>query len=200
MAQRAFEFRSIVGTAAAFWRGEQQEDRLLTMKIHSLLILSSCFAAGLSAFGLSKNETSFVTKAAGGNLAEIKLGQLAVQKGTDTKVKDFGNRMVNDHQKANNELKPIADANGVKWPDQPPQDAQATYEKLSRLTGNQFDRQFMAAMVKDHRKVAELYQQESSQASDPKLKVYINSTLPVVRSHLQHAESIEKSPAKNNGS
>jgi putative membrane protein len=88
----------------------------------------------------------------------------------------------------------------VKWPDQLPPDAQATYEKLSRLTGNQFDRQFVAAMVKDHRKVAELYQQESSQASDPKLKAYINGTLPIVRSHLEHAESIEKSPAKNKGS
>src|ERR1700751_546128 len=131
MAQRAFDFRSpsVVRTAAVLCHREQQEDRLLMMKIHSLLILSSCFAAGLSAFGLSKNKTAFVTQAAGGNLAEIELGQLAAQKATDPKVKDFGNRMVNDHQKANNELKPIADANGVKWLDQPPQDAQATYEK-----------------------------------------------------------------------
>jgi putative membrane protein len=170
------------------------------MKIHSLLILSTCFVGGLSAFGLSKNESSFVTEAAGGNLAEIKLGQLAAQKGTDPKVKDFGNRMISDHQKANDELKPIADANGVKWPDQPPRDAQATYDKLSRLSGNQFDHQFVAVMVKDHGKVAQLYQQESSQASDAKLKRYISSTLPVVRSHLQHAESIEKSAAKNKSS
>ena len=170
------------------------------MKIHSLFILSTCFAASLSAFGLSKNETSFVSEAAGGNLAEIKLGQLAAEKATDPKVKDFGNRMVSDHQKANDDLKPIADANGVKWPNQPPQDAQATYDKLSKLTGSQFDHQFVAVMVKDHRKVAQLYQQESSQASDPKLKTYISSTLPVVRSHLKHAESIEKSPAKNKAS
>jgi putative membrane protein len=167
------------------------------MKHHFVLVLSTWFAVGLSAFGLSKSEKSFVTEAAGGNLAEIKLGQLAAQKATDPKVKDFGNRMVNDHTKANNELKPIADAAGVKWPDHPPQDAQATYDKLSKLSGDQFDRQFVTEMVKDHQKVAQLYEQTLSKASDAQLKTYIQKTLPTVRSHLQHAESIEKSPAKN---
>jgi putative membrane protein len=167
------------------------------MKHHFVLMLSTWFAMALSAFGLSKSETAFVTEAAGGNLAEIKLGELATQKGTNPKVKDFGNRMINDHTKANNDLKPIADAGGVKWPDRPPQDAQATYDKLSKLSGDQFDRQFVTVMVKDHQKVAQLYEQTLSKASDPQLKAYIQKTLPTVRSHLQHAESIEKSPAKN---
>ena len=166
------------------------------MKIHSLVILSTWFAMGLTAFALSKNEASFVTQAAGGNLAEIKLGQLAAQKGTDPKVKDFGNLMIEDHTTANNNLKPIADASGIKWPDSPPQDAQATYDRLSKLSGDQFDHQFVDVMVKDHRMVAQLYEQELGKASDPKLKTYISNTLPVVHSHLQHAESIEKSPSK----
>jgi putative membrane protein len=170
------------------------------MKRHCVLMLSTWFAMGFAAFGLSKSETSFVTKAAGGNLAEIKLGQLATQKGTDPKVKDFGNQMVNDHTKANNDLKPIADAGGVQWPENPPPAAQATYDKLSKLSGDQFDRQFMAVMVNDHRKVAQLYEQTLGKASDAKLKAYIQKTLPVVRSHLQHAESIEKAPAKNKAS
>jgi predicted outer membrane protein len=85
------------------------------MKRHFLITLCTWFALGLSAFGLSKSETSFVTEAAGGNLAEIKLGELAAQKGTDPKVKDFGSQMVNDHAKANNDLKPIANAGGVQW-------------------------------------------------------------------------------------
>jgi putative membrane protein len=166
------------------------------MKSHSVLVLSTWFAMGLSAFGLSKSETSFATEAAGGNLAEIKLGELAAQKGTDPKVKEFGNRMVNDHTKANNDLKPIADAGGVKWPDNPPPDAQATYDRLSKLSGDEFDRQFITVMVKDHRKVAQLYEQQAGKASDPQLKTYIQKTLPTVRSHLQHAESIEKTLAK----
>ena len=170
------------------------------MKRYVVLMLFSWFAMGLSAFGLSKSDTSFVTEAAGGNLAEIKLGELATQKGTDPKVKDFGNRMVNDHTKANNDLKPIADAGGVKWPDNPPQDAQATYDKLSKLSGDQFDRQFITVMVKDHRKVAQLYEQELGKSSDAQLKSYVQKTLPTVRSHLQHAESIEKTPAKNKAS
>lgn len=166
------------------------------MKINSVLMLSAWFAMGLSAFGLSKSETPFVTEAAGGNLAEIKLGQLATQKGTDPRVKDFGNLMIKDHTSANNNLKPIADAGGVKWPDNPPSDAQATYDRLSKLSGDQFDHQFLDVMVKDHRKVAQLYEQELGKASDAKLKTYISNTLPVIRSHLQHAESIEKSPSK----
>jgi putative membrane protein len=170
------------------------------MKRHFALVLSCWLAMGLSAFGLSKSEASFVTEAAGGNLAEIKLGELAAQKGTDPKVKDFGNRMVNDHTKANNDLKPIANAGVVRWPDSPPQDAQATYDKLSKLSGDQFDRQFMTVMVKDHRKVAQRYEQELGKASDAQLKTYIQNTLPTVRIHLQHAESIEKTPAKNKAS
>jgi putative membrane protein len=170
------------------------------MKIHSLFMFSAWFAMGLTAFGLSKNETSFVTEAAGGNLAEIKLGQLASQKATDPKVKDFGNLMIKDHTGANNNLKPIAEAGGVKWPDNPPQDARATYDRLSKLSGDQFDRQFLDVMVLDHRKVAQLYEQALGKASDPKLKTYISSTLPTVRSHLQHAESIEKSPSKKKAS
>lgn len=167
------------------------------MRMHSVFILSACLAMGLTAFGrgLSKNEATFVTEAAGGNLAEIKLGQLATQKGTDPKVKDFGNLMINDHTKANNDLKPIAEAGGVKWPDNPPADAQATYERLSKLSGAPFDHQFVDVMVKDHRKVAQLYEQESKQATDAQLKTYIKNTLPVVRTHLQHAEAIQKSPS-----
>jgi putative membrane protein len=187
--------RPLFSTAA-----NTREDRVFIMKIHSVLVWSTWFAMGLTAFGLSKNETSFVTEAAGGNLAEIKLGQLATQKGTDPRVKDFGNLMIKDHTSANNNLKPIADAGGVKWPDSPPQDAQATYDRLSKLSGDQFDHQFVDVMVKDHRKVAQLYQQELGKASDAKLKTYISDTLPVVRSHLQHAESIEKSPSKKKAS
>jgi putative membrane protein len=95
------------------------------------------------------------------------------QKGTDPKVKDFGNRMINDHTKANGDLKPIVDAGGVQWLDKPPQDAQATYDRLSKLSGDQFDREFVTVMVKDHRKVAHLYQQELGKANDRQLKTYI---------------------------
>jgi putative membrane protein len=180
------------------------EDRVSIVKIHSVLMLSTWFGMGLSAFGLSKSETPFVTEAAGGNLAEIKLGQLATQKGTDPgtdpKVKDFGNLMIKDHTSANNNLKPIADGGGVKWPDSLPPDAQVTYDRLSRLSGDQFDHEFVDVMVKDHRKVAQLYEQELGKASDAKLKSYISNMLPVIRSHLQHAGSIEKSPSKNKAS
>jgi putative membrane protein len=183
-----------------WWLRSIGRRQLPIMKRHFVLVLSSWLAMGLSAFGLSKSEASFVTEAAGGNLAEIKLGELAAQKGTDPKVKDFGNQMVNDHTKANNDLKPIANAGGVQWPDSPPQDAQATYEKLSKLSGDQFDRQFMAVMVKDHQKVAHLYEQTLGKTTDKQLKTYIRNTLPTVRNHLQHAESIEKTPAKSKAS
>ena len=109
----------VVGTAAVFWRREQQEDSSHdenSFLVNCIELLRRC---PFCLWVIQKRDL-FVTKAAGDNLAEVKLGQLAVQKGTDQKVKDLGNRMVNDHQKANNDLKPIADANGVKWPDRPP--------------------------------------------------------------------------------
>jgi putative membrane protein len=102
----------------------------------SILVLSLLSAASLAkADTLTSSEKQFVEKAAAGNTAEIKLAQLAEKKSRNSKVKDFANRMITDHGKANNDLKPIADGTHLGMPDQLEGEAKATYIKLARLSG-----------------------------------------------------------------
>jgi putative membrane protein len=165
------------------------------MKI-SVLVLSLLSSASLVEAGnLTSSEKQFVEKAAAGNTAEIKLAELALRKSQDQKIKDFANRMIADHGKANNDLKPIAEAANVKMPDQLKGEAMATYTELAKLSGPEFDRSYISDMVKAHRRDAAEYQKEKGQVKDPQLKTYVDNTLPVVQSHLGMAEEMQKTTA-----
>src|SRR4051794_36110683 len=98
----------------------------------------------------STDDRKFVEKAASGGMAEVKLGQLAAQKDTSPTVKEFGTKMVHDHSKANDELKAIAAKKNLSLPTDVDTESKATYEKLTKLTGTDFDKAYIEAMVKDH--------------------------------------------------
>ena len=99
--------------------------------IRSLFSVASLVQAADLAF----SDKQFIEKAAAGNTAKIKLAQLAEQKSRDSKVKDFANRMITDHGKANNDLQPIAETAHVKTTAQLKSEAKATYNKLEKLGG-----------------------------------------------------------------
>jgi putative membrane protein len=92
----------------------------------------------------------FVLKAAEGGMAEVKLGQLAKDRGSNKAVKDFGDRMVKDHGKANDELRDVASKKGVILHDSMNATNKALYDRLSRLSGDAFDKAYMRTMVQDH--------------------------------------------------
>ena len=152
---------------------------------------------GAYAQGLSTAEKIFVTKATKGNFAEVELGKLASQKSHNADVKAFGEQMVTDHSKANDNLKPIADSNGVQWPTKLTGEPKALYDKLSGLSGAAFDKTYIHAMVEGHQQTAKDYETESGKVKDPQLKSYIDQTLPVVQQHLSHIQSIPQSSGKS---
>ena len=125
---------------------------------------------GAYAQGLSTAEKTFVTKATKGNFAEVELGKLASQKSHNADVKAFGEQMVTDHSKANDNLKPIADSNGVQWPTKLTGEPKALYDKLSGLSGAAFDKTYIHAMVEGHQQTAKDYETESGKVKDPQLK------------------------------
>ena len=100
---------------------------------------------------LKPADRPFITEMAQGGMAEVKLGQLATEKGSSQTVKDFGQKMVDDHGKANNELKQLASQKSWTLPTDISANDQATYDRLSKLSGAQFDKEYMADMVKDHK-------------------------------------------------
>jgi putative membrane protein len=145
---------------------------------------------GTAAASLSDKDKEFVTKAAQGGMAEVALGQLAAAKATSNDVKEFGNRMVTDHGKANEELKQLATNKGITMPAEPGADEKKTKDALSKKSGKAFDKAYMTDMVKDHEKVVAEFQKESKDAQDPDLKAWVTRTLPTLQDHLKMAKQV----------
>src|SRR6202034_3365019 len=106
------------------------------------------------------SDSDFAKDAAQGGMAEVKLGQLAQDKGTSDAVKEFGKKMVDDHSAANDKLKSVAEQENVTLPSGLNKKDQATYDKLSKLSGDAFDRAYARDMVKDHQDDIAAFQQE----------------------------------------
>src|ERR1043166_8681603 len=110
---------------------------------------------------LSNDDKDFAMKAAQGNMAEVNGGSMAAQKGESADVKTFGNRMVNDHGKALDELKQLAQNKGITLPTDVNAEQKAEADKLSKLSGKAFDKEYADAMVKDHEKDAKEFEKAS---------------------------------------
>ncbi len=140
--------------------------------------------------GVPTSDRKFMDKAAQGGMAEVELGQLAQQNGQSAEVKSFGKRMVDDHSKANDQLKQLAAQKGVSLPTTLDAKDQATKDKLSKLQGAEFDKAYMKDMVTDHKKDVAEFEHASKAAKDPDLKNWAGQTLPTLQSHLQEAQKI----------
>lgn len=143
--------------------------------------------------GVLTADRKFMDKAAQGGMAEVEMGQLAEQNGQSADVKAFGKRMVDDHTKANDQLKQLAEQKGVALPTSLDAKDQATKDRLSKLQGAAFDKAYMKDMVTDHKMDVAEFQRESKMAHDPDLKSWAGQTLPTLQSHLQQAEKISGS-------
>src|SRR3954471_1124607 len=134
----------------------------------------------------------FVTKAAKGGLAEVQLGQLAADKASSDEVKKFGQRMVTDHGKANDELKSLAQQKNITLPtDLDPKD-KATHDRLSKMSGAAFDRAYMQHMLEDHRVDVNEFKKESTSGKDAEIKAWASKTLPTLEEHLKLAQDANK--------
>jgi putative membrane protein len=143
-----------------------------------------------SSSGLSASDKMFVKKAAEGGLAEVQLGQLATEKASSDDVKKFGQRMVDDHSKANDQLKQVASSKGVDLPQDLDARDKATKDHLSKLSGAAFDRAYMKDMVTDHTKDVAEFERESKAGKDPDVKNFAAQTVPTLQDHLKEAKSI----------
>lgn len=140
--------------------------------------------------GKTMADTKFMKEAAEGGMAEVALGKLAVEKGSSSDVKKFGQRMVDDHSKANDELKQLASQKNIDLPQALSAKDKATKAMLEKLSGEQFDQAYMKDMVKDHKKDVADFRRESRSAQDPDVKKFAAQTLPTLEDHLKQAESI----------
>ena len=155
---------------------------------------------GKQSAGTASSDSNFMKKAAAGGLAEVELGQLAVQKASNEQVKQFGQRMIDDHSKANEQLKSVAEQEHVTLPTRPDLKDRQTKDRLEKLSGTEFDQAYMSDMLKDHKKDVAEFERESKMAKNPAVKSFAEQTLPVLREHLSLAEQIapnQKTQASN---
>ena len=141
---------------------------------------------------LSSSDADFIKEAAQGGMMEVQLGKAARDKASNERVKEFGRRMEQDHSKANNELKKLASDKGVKLESELDSKHKSDVDQLTKLSGDEFDRQYMQAMVKDHKEDVSKFQSESQKAKDPDVKKFASQTLPTLKQHLQLAETTDK--------
>src|SRR3954447_112815 len=139
----------------------------------------------------------FMQEAAQGGQAEVALGQMAAKQAANEDVKKFGQRMVDDHSKANEELKSLAASEGVTLPTDMDEKAKAMQQRLAKLSGAEFDRAYMEEMVKDHKKDVAEFEHEATQGNDPEVKNWAAKTVPTLKDHLDVAQNTaEKVGAK----
>jgi putative membrane protein len=139
---------------------------------------------------LSLSDKKFVRDAAQGGMAEVELGKLATEKASSDDVKKFGQRMVDDHTKAADQLKQVASSEGIQLPQGLSAKDKMTEERLSKLSGEQFDKAYMADMVKDHTQDVTEFQHESHSGKDAAVKNLASQTLPTIEDHLKQAKEI----------
>ncbi len=148
-------------------------------------------AMSSSSTKLAMGDSHFMKDAAEAGMAEVQLGQLATQKATSADVKSFGQHMIDDHTKANDQLKQLAAQKGVTLPDSPSMMQRHDTDRLSKLTGAEFDRAFMDQMVKDHKKVVAEFDKASKGSKDSDVKSFASSTLPTLQDHLRMAQTLD---------
>jgi putative membrane protein len=133
-------------------------------------------------------DETFVTKAAKGGMAEVEFGKLAAERASSPEVKQFGQKMVDDHSRANDELKSIASQKNIMIPAALDAKDKATYNRLSKLSGAAFDRAYMKDMVSDHKTDISEFQYESRSGADSDVRGFATKTLPTLQEHLKMAE------------
>jgi len=143
---------------------------------------------GTTLISSGSEDIEFMLDAAKGGLAEVELGKLAAERAQSDEVKKFAQRMVDDHTKANEQLKQIAESKSIKLPTEVETKDKALMQRLEKLNGAAFDRTYMNAMVNDHVKDVSEFKREANAGRDPQVKSFATSTLPTLEEHLQQAK------------
>jgi putative membrane protein len=174
---------------------EQDKPRFLKLTSH---LVSATLGMALVAVGfmiavpranaaptVCTKDCNFIQAAAQGGMTEVKLGELASRTGQRDDVKQFGQRMVKEHGGINDNLKALAAQKGVTLPDSLDAEHQGIVDKMSALSGSDFDNAYIAGMIKDHKTDAKAFKAESSATKDTDVKGFVDKTIPVVNEHLK---------------
>jgi putative membrane protein len=140
---------------------------------------------------LSWSDRRFVTKASHDNQVEIQVAQLATQRASNPDVKNFAQRLVDDHTQLGQQMQQLASTKGITLKEENKEDRED--KKLSKLSGSDFDREFVKRMVAEHKKDLKEFKDRADDSKDPELKALVQATVPKLQQHLQIAQQLEQS-------
>ena len=167
-----------------------------TRLLAGLVVLAGwlCLAHAAPADDAKKEggDKEFMKKASAAGLAEVNLSQLALRRATNPAVREFAQRMGNDHMRANENLLGIANNKQILAAERMDDTHTKLRDKLAKLEGAEFDREYMEAMVKDHEEAVKLFEKQSKDGQDAALKAAAGDMLPRLKKHLEMARDICK--------
>jgi putative membrane protein len=162
------------------------KDFLWTALLSTLTILPlASYAAAVT-----QQDKELANKLAQGSVSEVQIGKIVKDKANDPAVKDFANRMIEDHSKMDQQIRHWASLNSIKLPTTPSADSQELKGRLAKASGKSYDQEYIRSMLEDHKKdVAEL-QNFMASHPDSSLKSVVTQTLPILENHLRVAENV----------
>jgi putative membrane protein len=134
----------------------------------------------------------FLKKAAAGGLSEVAMGKLALEKSSNDDVKKFAQKMVDDHTAMGQDVQTVAASMKVNLPDGLMGGDKKEYAKLQNLSGPAFDKEYMAYMVKDHKKDLSDFKAENTSTQNPQIKDLTTKGAGIIQGHLEMAVSLDK--------
>ena len=159
-----------------------------------ILLLSMSFSASADV-----DAEDFVDEASAKGLAEIETGKIALRKGTSQHVKDFAQKMIDDHTTANSELAAIAKGKDLDVADDAELMNQAKAFILKQRDGESFDRAYANNQVVAHEQTIDLFRDASADLRDPELKAFVDKTLPKLETHLRMARDLAQTVLASEG-
>jgi putative membrane protein len=165
--------------------------KLIKAQTFTLATLMACGSFGFAhAQDTTSSDKTFITDSSEGSLAEINYAKLALQKSQDKNVREFATKMITDHEKLINDMKPFAKKLGVKEPSGPPISDHVKYTELKMKSGISFDRGYVEAMVKDHHNDLQTFIDEKNKTADPALKAAVEKGITVIKHHTEMIDNI----------
>src|SRR5215204_6114349 len=163
----------------------------------SVIVLMAAAVVGLAlvaVLGAQEENTSnaefFLKKAAEAQQLEIALGRLASQKASSPQVKEFGSKMIEDHQKAGQEVQQLAAREGIQLPMELSEKHRQKRQQFAQLSGKEFDRAYIMYMVRDHMKDLTRFEEGAQAIKDPQVQQWAAGSLPILKQHLHEAQQI----------
>jgi len=140
---------------------------------------------------VSEGDRQIMREIAQANLTEIHASRLALERAQDQEVRQFAQRMIEDHTRLHERLADLARVKNVQLPDTPAREQQQMIERLGKLQGAQFDRAYREQIGEQaHEKTHDMMRRSITRAEDPQLMALITQALPVIENHLADAEQM----------